>query len=96
MAVEVRRTHAAYVYGDRWLRIAESFTKPDKTSGVRNVVAIIPELEAIPSTISAGEASEAHARAVAACGAAPTESQLGSMVFASKLAKRLRSIRFAG
>jgi len=92
---ESRKTHAAFIYGNKWLRIAERITKENGAFIIRNVADMSPELVFIPYTISVEARNEIHARAVVALGPAPDIAALKG--FRSNLAvgKLLRSAVFS-
>ena len=91
---ESRKTHAAYVYGSRWLKIAEKITKEDGVVSFRNVAEMTPELTSVPSTISVEDRAEIHARAVAAVGPAPEIGSLEGFASGTAIGRRLRAATF--
>ena len=93
--IESRKTHAAFIYGNKWLKIAERITKEDGAVSFRNVAEMSPELTVIPSGISAEARAEIHARAVGAVGPAPEAAALQGFGSALAIGKLLRTAVFS-
>lgn len=91
--IESRKTLAAYVYGQHWLRLAEQVTLQDGSVTVRNVVSLPLALERVPKHLTAEQLAAVHAKAVASAGVAPTVGEIESLSQSVAIGQRLRNAK---